>query len=218
MLARAPVDARWDENRGATVSVSDFVADDLKLFVRKWVVQIEEVNADGERPTDRPIKRVVVAAILNNPYAGRWSEDLTELTDAGAVFGRVFTTKAQELLDGDLQAYGKGGIVGENGEIEHVAALLHPTFGAPTREIAHGVSILPSVKKHGGQGASLDIPVHHKDAMMIRSHFDAIEFRVGDAPRANEILIALGATNGPRPHHRVGGLTAEEALGIDGLR
>jgi len=200
------------------VAASDFDASDLKLTVRKWVTQVEEVLSDGERPTDKPIKRVVIAAILVNPYANVWSEGLEELIDAGEILGRVFTTRAQELLDGDLQAYGKGGIVGENGEIEHIAAILHPKFGQPTRDIAKGVSILPSVKKHGGQGASLDIPIHHKDAMMIRSHFDAIEFRVGDAPRANEILVALGASNGPRPHQRVGGLTAEEAKGVDGLR
>ncbi|MET4781020.1 amino acid synthesis family protein [Glaciihabitans sp. UYNi722] len=197
---------------------SDFDASDLNLFVRKWVVQVEEVLADGERVTERPIKRVVVAAIVKNPYAGRWSDDLEELIEAGEVLGRVFTTRAQELLDGNLQAYGKGGIVGERGEIEHIAALLHPKFGQPTRDIAKGVSILPSVKKHGAQGASLDIPIHHKDAMMIRSHFDAIEFRVGDSPRSDEILVALAASNGPRPHHRVGGLSAEDAAGVDGLR
>lgn len=197
---------------------STFTRDDLKLDVRKWVTQIEEVLADGEKPTARPIKRVVIAAIVANPYAGRWSDDLSELIDAGEVLADLFMSRAMELLDGKVQAYGKGGVVGENGEIEHIAALLHPKFGGPTREIAEGISILPSVKKRGGQGATLDIPVHHKDAMMIRSHFDSVEFRIGDAPRADEIVVALAATDGPRPHHRVGGLSEADATAKDGLR
>jgi hypothetical protein len=197
---------------------SELQTDDLKLVVRKWITQVEEVRRDGEKDTVRPIKKAVVAAILTNPYAGRWSEDLSELIDAGEVLARVFMQRAEELLGGNVQAYGKGGIVGENGEIEHIAALLHPKFGGPTREIAKGISILPSVKKRGGQGATIDIPIHHKDAMMIRSHFDSVEFRVGDAPQANEIVVALAVSDGPRPHHRVGGLTEAEAEGKDGLR
>lgn len=192
--------------------------EDLQLTVRKWITQVEDVLRDGERATARPIRRAVVAAVLTNPYAGTWSDDLAELIDAGGVLARVFMTRAQELLGGQVQAYGKGGIVGEHGEIEHVAALLHPKFGGPTRELAQGVSILPSVKKRGGQGATLDIPVHHKNAMMIRSHFDSVEFRVPDAPRADEIVVALAVSDGPRPHPRVGGLTEAEAKGEDGLR
>lgn len=192
--------------------------EDLQLTVRKWITQVEDVLRDGERATARPIRRAVVAAVLTNPYAGTWSDDLAELIDAGGVLARVFMTRAQELLGGQVQAYGKGGIVGEHGEIEHVAALLHPKFGGPTRELVQGVSILPSVKKRGGQGATLDIPVHHKNAMMIRSHFDSVEFRVPDAPRADEIVVALAVSDGPRPHPRVGGLTEAEAKGEDGLR
>jgi hypothetical protein len=209
----------WNDNHvGVNMPQSEFNAADLTLTVRKWVTHVEEVHRDGEKDTERPIKRAVIAAVITNPYAGDWSEDLTELIDAGEVLARVFMTRAQELLGGNVQAYGKGGVVGENGEIEHIAALLHPKFGGPTRQIAEGISILPSVKKRGGQGATLDIPVHHKDAMMIRSHFDSIEFRVGDAPRANEIVVALAVSDGPRPHARVGGLTESEAVGKDGIR
>jgi hypothetical protein len=200
------------------MSDSRVTRDDLKLNVRKWVTQVEDVLADGQKDTRRPIRKVVLAAIVTNPYAGRWSEDLSELVDAGEVLAEIFMTRGMEILGGEVQAYGKGGIVGENGEIEHIAALLHPKFGGPTRSIAEGVSILPSVKKRGGQGATLDIPVHHKNAMMIRSHFDSVEFRVGDAPRADEIVVALAVTDGPRPHHRVGGLTEAEATAKDGLR
>jgi hypothetical protein len=191
---------------------------DGTITVRKWVISLEEVLSDGTRGTERPIRHAVIGAVLGNPYAGRWSDDLELLEMAGEQLATEFTTRALSLLDGNVEAYGKGGIVGENGELEHIAALLHPRFGHPTRSLAGGVSILPSVKKRGGQGASIDIPIHHKTAMMIRSHFDSIEFRVPDAPTADEIVVALAVSDGPRPHARVGGLRAEDAKGEDGLR
>ena len=191
---------------------------DGAIIIRKWVTLVEEVLSDGLRGTSRPIRRAVVAVVLENPYAGRWSDDLELLENAGEQLASEFMTRALALLDGNIEAYGKGGIVGEHGELEHVAALLHPRFGHPTRELAGGVSILPSVKKRGGQGATIDIPVHHKTAMMIRSHFDSIEFRVPDAPAADEIVVALAVSDGSRPHPRVGGLRAEDAEGVDGLR
>jgi hypothetical protein len=191
---------------------------DGSITIRKWVVSLEEVMSDGVRGTSRPIRRAVIAAVIGNPYAGRWSDDLELLENAGEQLATEFMSRALTLLDGHVEAYGKGGIVGENGEIEHVAAVLHPRFGEPTRRLAGGVSILPSVKKRGGQGASLDIPIHHKAAMMVRSHFDAIEFRVTDAPTADELVVALAVSDGSRPHPRVGGLRAEDVEGIDGLR
>jgi hypothetical protein len=191
---------------------------DGTITIRKWVTSIEDVLGDGQRATERPIRRAVIAAVLKNPYAGRWSDDLELLERAGEVLATEFMNRALALLDGNVEAYGKGGIVGEHGELEHIAAVLHPRFGEPTRRLGGGISILPSVKKRGGQGASVDIPVHHKTAMMIRSHFDAIEFRVPDAPQADEIVVALAVSNGGRPHPRVGGLLAEDAEGVDGLR
>jgi hypothetical protein len=191
---------------------------DGTITIRKWVTSIEDVLSDGKRATERPIRRAVIAAVITNPYAGRWSDDLELLERAGEVLATEFMNRALALLDGNVEAYGKGGIVGEHGELEHIAAVLHPRFGQPTRSLSGGISILPSVKKRGGQGASLDIPVHHKTAMMIRSHFDAIEFRVPDAPQADEIVVALAVSNGGRPHPRVGGLLAEDAEGVDGLR
>jgi hypothetical protein len=188
------------------------------VSIRKWVTLVEEVLADGGRATSAPIERVVVAAVLENPYAGRWSDDLGTLIDAGEAFATEATTRALRLLAGNIQSYGKGGIVGERGELEHVAAILHPKFGAPTRSLSEGVSILPSVKKRGGQGCSLDIPLHHKTAMLVRDYFDSIEFRLPDAPAAEEIVVAFAASNGPRPHARMGGLALEDARGEDGLR
>lgn len=189
-----------------------------KIGIRKWVTLVEEVLSDGERRVARPIRRVVVAAVLVNPYCGTYSEDLSLLADAGEVLGGELMTRAQAQLDRPIEAYGKGGIVGEHGELEHIAAALHPKFGAPIRSLSNGVSILPSVKKRGGQGAALDIPVHHKTAMLIRSHFDSVEFRVPDAPAADELVVALAVADGGRPHPRVGGLRAEDAEGSDGLR
>jgi hypothetical protein len=191
---------------------------DGTITIRKWVTSIEDVLSDGQRATERPIRRAVIGAVLVNPYAGRWSDSLELLERAGEVLATEFMNRALALLEGNVEAYGKGGIVGENGELEHIAAVLHPRFGHPTRSLSGGISILPSVKKRGGQGASVDIPVHHKTAMMIRSHFDAVEFRVPDAPQANELVVALAVSNGGRPHPRVGGLLAEDAEGVDGLR
>jgi hypothetical protein len=191
---------------------------DGAITIRKWVSSIEDVLSDGQRATERPIRRAVIGAVISNPYAGRWSDDLELLERAGEVLATEFMQRALALLDGSVEAYGKGGIVGEHGELEHVAAILHPRFGHPTRSLSGGISILPSVKKRGGQGASVDIPLHHKTAMLIRSHFDAIEFRVPDAPQADEIVVALAVSNGGRPHPRVGGLLAEDAEGVDGLR
>lgn len=188
-----------------------------KVRVRTWHSARDEVLHDGERPSTEPLTRVAVAATINNPYAGVWSDSLELLEEAGGVLARVLMERCQELLGNPVQAYGKGGIVGENGELEHVAAVLHPRFGGPTRELAEGLSILPSVKKRGGPGSSLDIPVHHRTALLVRSHFDAMEVCVPDSPHRDELLIVLAVTDGPRPHSRVGGLTVEEMVGEDGL-
>jgi hypothetical protein len=187
------------------------------IEVRKRIAQVERVYSDGGRAAAFVTTRVVVAAVLKNPYAGRYSEDLSLLIDAGEMLAEEFMTEAMRYTGGVVAAYGKGGVVGELGELEHVAAVLHPKFGGPTRGLSDGVSILPSMKKHGGQGAVFDIPVHHKTAMKVRSHFDSIEFRVPDAPFSDEILVALAITDGPRPHARVGGLALEDAIGIDGV-
>jgi hypothetical protein len=189
----------------------------VAIQIRKWATFRDEILSDGGRELDRPLRRVAVAVVCGNPYAGRWSEDLTELIDFGEYLGDELMRRCQEALDDPVEAYGKGGIVGERGELEHIAAVLHPKFGAPTRGRVGGVSILPSVKKRAAMGATLDIPVHHIKAMLVRSHFDAVEVRVPDAPAADELLLALAVTNGGRPFARVGGLLAADAVGDDGL-
>lgn len=188
------------------------------MAIRKWVSQVEEIFIEGGRPLDRPLRRVVVGVVFDNPFAGRYVEELTELIDFGGEIAGQLTDRCRDLLGDTIEAYGKGGIVGENGEVEHVAAVLHPKFGGPVRSGVPGLSILPSVKKRAASGSSLDIPVHHVRAILVRSHFDAVEFRVPDAPHANELMVALAVTNGGRPLARVGGLRADEVIGEDGLR
>ena len=190
----------------------------MTVTIRKWVTFVEEILEEGGKPLVRPLRRAAVAVIVKNPYAGSNPDDLTELIDLGEYLGDELMRRCQEALGTPVEAYGKGGIVGELGEVEQVAAVLHPKFGAPTRGRVGGVSILPSVKKRGAMGASLDIPVHHIKAMLVRSHFDAVEIRVPDAPASDELLLALAVTNGGRPHARVGGLRAQDAVGEDGLR
>jgi Amino acid synthesis len=190
----------------------------VAIRIRKWVTFREEIQSDGEREVERPLRRAAVAVVCTNPYAGQWSDDLAELIDFGEYLGDELTRRCQEALGEPVEAYGKGGIVGEHGELEHVAAVLHPKFGAPTRDRVGGASILPSVKKRGAMGATLDIPVHHIKAMLVRSHFDAVTIAVPDAPGADELLLALAVTNAGRPHARIGGLAAADAVGEDGLR
>ena len=129
-------------------------------------------------------------------------------------------TRAVAQLDGkEVHSYGKGVIVGIDGELEHAAALMHPALGAPLRDACGGgKAIIPSAKKRGGVGCTLDIPVHHRNAAFVRSHFDAVELRIPDGPSADELVLAVAVTDGGRPFPRVGGLTADEIIGEDGLR
>lgn len=180
---------------------------------------IEEVISEGGRELAQPLKRVAVAAVIENPCAGRFVEDLSELIEIGGELGALLGQRAVAHLDGDApHSYGKAAIVGMNGEREHAAALMHPQLGAPLREAVNGgKSIIPSAKKMGGPGTMIDVPLHHKDAMKVRSHFDAMEVRIPDAPAANEIVVVVAVTNGGRPHPRVGGLLLENVQGEDGL-
>ena len=180
---------------------------------------IEEIISEGGRELRRPLKRVAVTAVIENPCAGRFEEDLSELMDIGAELGALLGQRAVAMLDGDtLHSYGKAAIVGMKGEREHAAAIMHPKLGAPLREaVAGGKAIIPSAKKMGGPGTMIDVPLHYKDAMKVRSHFDAMEVRIPDAPAANEIVVVIAVTNGGRPHARVGGLLLENIQGEDGL-
>ena len=175
---------------------------------------------EAGRPVEPPVRRVVTAAVLANPFAGRYVEDLSPLIAESVELSGMLSTIAVAHLDRTpVHSYGKGGIVGTKGELEHVAAMLHPEFGAPLREACGGgKAIIPSAKKRGGAGATLDVPLHYKDAAFVRSHFDAVELRIVDAPDDDELVIAVAVTDGGRPLPRVGGLQVSEVVGEDGLR
>ena len=151
-----------------------------------------------------------------------FGENLDELVAIGEELGALLGQKCVEALGiapGQAQSYGKAAIVGEAGELEHAAAILHPKLGAPLRlAVEKGAALVPSSKKRGGLGAAIDVPLGHKDAAFVRSHFDAMEARVADAPRANEIVVAVVVTDSGRPLPRVGGLQIHEIRGEDGLR
>lgn len=190
--------------------------------IRKIVVSIEETHCEMGRPITPATRKAVAAAVIENPYAGRYQEDLSLLIDMGEELGGLLGARAVAALGitgAQAESYGKAAAVGENGELEHAAALLHPKMGAPLRKaVEKGAALVPSSKKRGGPGVILDIPLGHKDAAYVRSHFDGAEIRIGDAPRANEIVVAVAVTDSGRPLPRVGGLEAKDAKGQDGLR
>ncbi len=194
----------------------------MKARIRKLVTFVEETREEGGRAVDPPTRRAAAVAVIENPFAGRYVEDLTELIDVGEELGGLLAEKAVAALGipGErAESYGKAAAVGENGELEHAAAILHPKLGAPVRKaLTKGAALIPSSKKRGGPGVALDIPLGHKDAAFVRSHFDGMEVRIADAPRANEIVVAVAVADSGRPHPRVGGLTKDEIKGVDGLR
>jgi Amino acid synthesis len=194
----------------------------MSAKIRKIATFVEEIRTEMGRPVDPPTRRAAAVAVIENPFAGTYVEDLSELIAIGEELGGLLTERAVAALGipGDwAQSYGKAALVGENGELEHAAALLHPKMGTPVRKaLGRGAALIPSSKKRGGPGMVLDVPLGHKDAAFVRSHFDGMEVRINDAPRANEILVAIAITDSGRPLARVGGLTVAEVKGEDGLR
>ena len=190
--------------------------------IRKIIVQVDEVHIEMGQPVNPPTRRALAMAVIDNPYAGRYSQNLDELIAIGEELGQLLGDKCVQALGiapGAAQSYGKAAIVGEAGELEHAAAILHPKLGAPLRKaVEKGAALVPSAKKIGGLGTAIDVPLGHKDAAFVRSHFDAMEARVADAPRAREIVVAVVVTDCGRPLPRIGGLQASEIVGQDGLR
>ncbi len=194
----------------------------MSAAIRKIVVQLEEIRLEMGVPVRPPTRRALAMAVISNPCAGRYVENLDELVAVGEELGALLGGKCVEALGirPELaESYGKAAIVGEGGELEHAAAILHPKLGAPLRRVVgKGAALVPSAKKVGGLGTAIDVPLGHKDAAFVRSHFDAIEARVADAPRAAEIVVAVAVTDSGRPLPRVGGLQKHEIKGEDGLR
>ncbi|MES2925383.1 MAG: amino acid synthesis family protein [Pseudomonadota bacterium] len=190
--------------------------------IRKIIVQTDEVRVEMGRDVQPPVRKALAMAVIENPCAGRYVENLDELVAIGEELGALLGARCVAALGiepGQAQSYGKAAIVGEAGELEHAAAILHPKLGAPLRvAVEKGAALVPSSKKIGGLGTAIDVPLGHKDAAYVRSHFDAMEARVADAPRANEIVVAIVVTDSGRPLARIGGLQASEIKGEDGLR
>lgn len=194
----------------------------MKAKIRKLVTFVEETRLEMGQSVEPPTRRAAAVAVIENPFAGQYVEDLSELIDIGEELGELLASRAVKALGIEgprAESYGKAAAVGEDGELEHAAAILHPKLGAPVRKVlGTGAALIPSSKKRGGPGVTFDVPLGHKDAAFVRSHFDGMEVRIADAPRANEIVVAVAVTNSGRPLPRVGGLKKSEIKGVDGLR
>lgn len=191
------------------------------VVVRKIVTMVEEIHHEFGPVPDTPLRRVAAIAVIKNPYAGRYVADIADFMEDLKPLGLQMAHKALACLGGDksdVQGYGKGAIVGLGGELEH-GALWHVPGGYAMRELlGDAAAIVPSTKKVGAAGARLDVPITHVNASYVRSHFDAMEVGLNDAPRADELAYILVMTTGARIHARVGGLKAEDIIGKDGLR
>lgn len=192
-----------------------------EVEIRKLATSLEEVWHEGGPRAATPYRRAAAMAVIANPYAGRYVEDIQPFMEDLRPLGLMMANRLVEMLGGDpkaIEGYGKGAIVGEAGEIEH-GALWHAPGGYVMRGVLTGSkAIVPSTKKVGGPGTRLDVPVTHVNASYVRSHFDSIEVGLPDAPRAHEMMVALVMTTGPRVHNRAGGLAAKDIKGEDGLR
>ena len=189
--------------------------------IRKLVVFRETIRSEGGRELEKPLKKCAVAAVIKNPFAGKYEEDLSLLMEYGEYLGDYLTRTAIEKLGvapEEVETFGKACIVGLAGEHEHAAALMHPKLGAPMRKaLGAGKAVIPSAKKIAAPGSTLDVPLLYKDAMLVRSHYDAITIRIPDAPHADEVVVVNAFSTGPRPHARIGGLSVEEIPNWNGM-
>ena len=194
----------------------------MSAEIRKLLVLVEETRREMDRDVEPPTRKAIAVAVIRNPFAGRYAADLEPLMAIGEELGGLLGKRAVAALGiapGAAESYGKAAIVGADGELEHAAAILHPRLGKPLRDaVEKGAALVPSAKKMGGLGTPIDVPLGHKDAAFVRSHFDAIEVRLPDAPRSDEILVAVAVTDSGRPAPRIGGLQKHEIKGQDGLR
>lgn len=192
-----------------------------EVVLRKQQVVVEDIFHEGGPRAAAPLRRAAIVSVIANPYAGRYEPDIQGFMEDLKPLGLAMAQRLIQALGGDpavVQGYGKGAIVGAGGELEH-GALWHVPGGYAMREALGGaMAIVPSTKKVGGPGTRLDVPVTHVNASYVRSHFDAMEVGIPDAPRADELAVVLVMTTGPRIHERVGGLKASDIKGEDGLR
>jgi hypothetical protein len=189
------------------------------MRIKRTLTFIEEIAVEADQGADPPLRKVAVAAVIDNPFAGRFERNLQPLTEASAEIGRQICQHAIAMLAPHKpQSYGKAAVIGMNGEQEHGVAMLTTVFGNVMRDAAGGGKAwISSITKRAASGATIDIPLAHKDALYVRSHYDGITITLPDAPLPNEIAIICAFANRGRPNHRVGGLAAGEIKGIDGL-
>ena len=192
-----------------------------EVQLRKRALLVEEIFHEGGPAAKIPLRRAAALSVIHNPFAGKYVEEIAGFMETLNPLGLEMARALLAALGGDpksIEGYGKGAIVGQAGELEH-GALWHVPGGYAMREIlGNAKAIVASTKKVGGPGTRLDVPITHVNASYVRSHFDSMEIGIADAPRADEILLALVMTTGPRIHARVGGLKASEIKGEDGLR
>lgn len=195
---------------------------ETKPKIRTFYTIVEETCIDGAKTLEESTRKAACAVVFKNPYAGKYQEDLSLLYSWSEELGSILTKKAVAALGinpEEVESYGKAAISGMAGEREHCAALMHPILGKPIRaNVGGGKALLPSSKKLGGPGCAIDLPLGHKDAAYVRSHFDAMEVRIPDAPMDDELILIVGVTDSGRPAPRVGGLTVSEIENKDGLR
>ena len=188
--------------------------------LRKMMTFIETIYHENGPTPDSPRCRAAIVAITANPFAGTWQEDLQSAMQDLKPLGLQMTDALINAMGGieGIDAYGKAALAGEDGELEHTAMWHVPGGYAMRERLGEARAIVPSAMKVGGPGTPIDIPLGHINAAYVRSHFDAMEVRLPDAPRSGELMFALAMSRGPRIHHRMGGLQTHEVTGNDGLR
>jgi len=189
------------------------------ITVRKFVTLVEDVLTEAGIAADQPLRKVAIAAVVNNPYAGRFSEDLSEIIEPSDELGRQMGERLVTAMGQPLQSYGKSAIAGSRGEQEHANAYLTTRFANPIREaVGGGKAWVSSTSKRGGLGTRIDVPLACKDALFVRSHYDTITVCVPDAPEPDEVVVIIAGANRGRLNFRLGGPRFEEIEGKDGLR
>lgn len=189
--------------------------------IRKWYSFVEETlaNESGQLADGEPVFKYAVAAVIANPYAGRYSEDLAQLIEPSPLLGEEFGQRIQALAGArKIESYGKAILVGSAGEYEHGNAFLTNPAADPIRvALGGGKSWVPSTGKRGGPGSTIDVPLAHKDALYVRSHYDTFSVTFGDGPSPDELVVIWAFATRGRLHARLGGLKVEDVKGLDGL-
>lgn len=187
--------------------------------IRKFLTVVEEVLVETGIDVDQPLRKVAVLAVVENPYAGRYAADLSEIIDFSRELGEVMSRRLVEAMGGPVQSYGKSAISGLDGEVEHAHAFLTSVFADRLRDaVGGGRAWISSTAKRSAMGTSIDVPLACKDALFVRSHYDTITVGVPDAPEADEVVVIIAGANRGRPNFRLGGLKFEDIQGEDGLR